>query len=232
MSTNIDALESMLEESRIVDYLDQHPDFFLRHKALLDRMAVPHQQRGVVSLFDVALERQRERLQELESEREILLANASRNEHIFRAYTDVYSAIFGANSFRVLWRILNQHFRENLRIPACALWLNQTKVKAKRFDRPYELDGALFQRICLYPMADQLVYFGRVTEGDREILFGRDSLVHSMVLLRLGEYGELGFLAFGHANAQHFQPGMDSLLLEQLGHFITLLIPQLARSCE
>ena len=29
-----------------------------------------------------------------------------------------------------------------------------------------------------------------------------------------------------------FQQGMDSLLLEQLGRFITLLIPELARSCD
>lgn len=230
MSINMGALESMLEENRIADYLKQHPDFFLRHKELLEEIAVPHEQRGTVSLFDVKLERQRERLQQLEDERQELLANATRNEFIFRVYTDVYPALFACTSMRQLWKCLHSTFRERLRIPACALWVNQARVKAKRFDKPYEMEYPLFQRLCLYPMADQLVYFGRVNDCDRELIFGQGSLVHSMALLRLGEYGEWGFLAFGHANPQHYQPGMDSLLLEQLGRFVTLLLPTLARS--
>lgn len=226
------ALETMYEESQVVEYLKNHPDFFLRHKALLDELSVPHEQRGAVSLFDLALERQRERLKLLEEERASLLSNATRNEYIFRVYTDIYTQLFSATSFRQVWKNMNAVFRERLRIPACALWLNQARVKAKRFDKPYEMDGAVFQRLCLYPMADQLIYFGRVSDCDRELIFGPGSLVHSMVLLRLGEYGEWGFLAFGHANPHHFQQGMDSLLLEQLGRFITLLIPELARSCD
>lgn len=226
------ALEKMHEENQVVEFLKLHPDFFLRHKALLDELSVPHEQRGAVSLFDLALERQRERLKQLEDERQTLLANATRNEYIFRVYTDAYTQLFSSTSFRQVWKNLNAVFRERLRIPACALWLNQARVKAKRFDKPYEMDAGLFQRLCLYPMADQLIYFGRVTDGDRELIFGKGSLVHSMVLLRLGEYGEWGFLAFGHANPHHFQPGMDSLLLEQLGRFVTLLIPELARSCD
>ena len=77
------ALEAMLQENQVVDFLKQHPDFFLRHKALLDELAVPHEQRGAVSLFDLKLERQRERLQQLEQERQELMTNASRNEFIF-----------------------------------------------------------------------------------------------------------------------------------------------------
>ena len=46
-------------------------------------------------------------------------------------------------------------------------------------------------------------------------------------LVDAGEQGELGFLAFGHANPEYYHPGMDSLLLEQLGRFISLLVPTL-----
>ena len=84
-------LETMFEESQVVEYLKNHPDFFLRHKALLDELSVPHEQRGAVSLFDLALERQRERLKLLEEERASLLSNATRNEYIFRVYTDIYT---------------------------------------------------------------------------------------------------------------------------------------------
>ena len=122
------ALEAMLQENQVVDFLKQHPDFFLRHKALLDELAVPHEQRGAVSLFDLKLERQRERLQQLEQERQELLTNASRNEFIFRVYTDIYPALFACTSLRQLWKCMHNTFRERLRIPACALWVNQARV--------------------------------------------------------------------------------------------------------
>ena len=48
MSVNMGALEAMLQENQVVDFLKQHPDFFLRHKALLDELTVPHEQRGAV----------------------------------------------------------------------------------------------------------------------------------------------------------------------------------------
>jgi len=169
------ALEAMLQENQVVDFLKQHPDFFLRHKALLDELAVPHEQRGAVSLFDLKLERQRDRLQQLEQERQELLTNATRNEFIFRVYTDIYPALFACTSLRQLWKCMHSTFRERLRIPACALWVNQARVKAKRFDKPYEMEYPLFQRLCLYPMADQLVYFGRVNDCDRELIFGQGS---------------------------------------------------------
>ena len=76
-------------------------------------------------------------------------------------------------------------------------------------------------------MAGEAIYFGPIDEPDKQVLFGVEALVHSVALLRLGEQGELGLIAFGHANPEHYQPGMDSLLLEQLGRFVTLLLPTL-----
>lgn len=225
-------MERMAQESQIMEYLTRHPDFFLHHKALLDVLSIPHAERGAVSLFELTLERQRERIHQMEGDLQQLVDNAARNEFIFRVYTDLYSELYGCTSIRQLWKTLNQHFRERLRITACALWLNQDRVQAKRFDKPYEMSGQVFQRMCLHPMADLGVYFGPVVDADREILFGRDSLVHSMALMRLGEYGEWGFMAFGHADGKHFQSGMDSLLLEQLCRFVTLLLPSLVRHCE
>lgn len=51
------ALEAMPQENQVVDFKQHSADFFLRHKALLDELTVPHEQRGAVSLFDLKLER-------------------------------------------------------------------------------------------------------------------------------------------------------------------------------
>ncbi|MGL4206463.1 MAG: DUF484 family protein [Aeromonadaceae bacterium] len=225
-------LRGMQQEEEVVEYLLRHPEFFLRHKALLDALLIPHPVRGALSLVELQQERQRERVLELEQELRALMSNASRNEHIFRVYADVYPELFACTTLRQLWKRLHLTFRERLRIPASALWINDGAVKAKRSDKGFALEGSRYQQICRHPMAGERVYFGRVQEAERATLFGADALVHSMALLRLGEQGELGFLAFGHANPDHYHRGMDSLLLEQLGRFITLLLPTLVQFHE
>ena len=59
-------LSGMLQEEEVAEYLGRHPEFFLRHKVLLDNLQIPHQVKGAVSLFELQQERQRERISELE----------------------------------------------------------------------------------------------------------------------------------------------------------------------
>ena len=220
-------LEGLLQEEQVVAYLRQHPEFFLRHKALLDQLQIPHPVRGAVSLVELQQERQRERIEAQEQELRALMATASRNEHIFRVYADVYPELFACTTLRQLWKRLHTTFRNRLRIPISALWLNAGAVKAKRSDQGFVVEPARFNQLCVQPMAGQGIYFGRLYDSERQTLFGEEALVHSAAILRLGEQGELGFLAFGHANPEYYHPGMDSLLLEQLGRFISLLVPTL-----
>ena len=225
-------LSGMLQEEEVAEYLGRHPEFFLRHKVLLDNLQIPHQVKGAVSLFELQQERQRERISELEQDLRALMSNASRNEHIFRVYADVYPELFACTTLRQLWKRLHTTFRERLRIPASALWINGGAIHTKRSDKGFALEEAKFQQIALQLMAGEYVYFGRISDSERAILFGQDALVHSVALLRLGQQGEAGFLAFGHANPAHYHAGMDSLLLEQLGRFITLLLPTLVKAGE
>ena len=220
-------LEVQLQEEQVVAYLAQHPDFFLRHKALLDQLQIPHPVKGAVSLVELHQERQRERIETQEQELRELMETASRNERIFRVYADVYPELFSCTTLRQLWKRLHTTFRDRLRIPASSLWLNAGAVRAKRSDQGFVLDTVRFNQLCVQPLAGQAVYFGRLYDHERHLLFGEEALVHSAAVLRLGERGELGLLAFGHADAEYYHPGMDSLLLEQLGRFITLLLPTL-----
>ncbi len=220
-------LDERLREEQVVEYLQRHPEFFLRHQALLDQLQIPHPVRGAVSLVALQQERQRERIESLDQELRALTSTASRNEHIFRVYADVYPELFGCTTLRQLWKRLHLTFRERLRIPASALWISDARIKAKRSDHGFVMPAARCQQLTMQLMRGERVYFGRLGEQERQALFGEGALVHSIALLRLGEQGDLGFLAFGHANGEHYHAGMDSLLLEQLGRFITLLLPNM-----
>ncbi|STR42610.1 Uncharacterized protein conserved in bacteria [Klebsiella michiganensis] len=45
-------LASELNDRAVVDYLLQHPEFFIRNAALVEHMSVPHPVRGSVSLWN------------------------------------------------------------------------------------------------------------------------------------------------------------------------------------
>ena len=96
-------LEAQLQEEQVVAFLGQHPDFFLRHKALLDQLQIPHPIKGAVSLVELHQERQRERIETQEQELRELMETASRNERIFRVYADVYPELFACTTLRQLW---------------------------------------------------------------------------------------------------------------------------------
>lgn len=220
-------LTEMSKAAEVAEYLRRHPEFFLQHRALLDELVIPHETYGAVSLLQLQQERWREKLHDLEQQQRALLANASRNEHIFRVYGDVYPELFHCTTLRQLWKRLHHTFQERLRIPVSALWLNEGAVQVKRSDKGFVLPGNTFDRLTRQPMAQRTIYLGPLGDSDKQALFGSDAMVHSVALLRLGDNGEAGLLAFGHANPHHYQPGMDCLLLEQLGRFVTLLLPDL-----
>ncbi|GAL16210.1 protein of unknown function DUF484 [Vibrio astriarenae] len=64
----------------VTEYLRDHSDFFLSRPELVERLALPHQDQGAVSLVHVQLQRQRQRIEELEEEITALMSLARQND--------------------------------------------------------------------------------------------------------------------------------------------------------
>ena len=84
-----------------------------------------------------------------------------------------------------------------------------------------QLESLLGQRL-----PGQDYYFGRLSQSEKQALFGHDVLVNSVALMRLGD---LGVLAFASSDPSHFSPHNDTLLLGQLGRLLQLRLPELTR---
>ncbi|XNM69393.1 DUF484 family protein [Escherichia coli] len=59
-----------LNDGAVVDYLLQHPEFFIRNAAVVEQMRVPHPVRGMVSLVEWHMARSRNYIAMLEEEHE------------------------------------------------------------------------------------------------------------------------------------------------------------------
>ena len=52
-----------LKASAVAEYLRQHPEFFQQYPDLLDELQVTHRKKGMLSLVEAKLQRQRDQLQ-------------------------------------------------------------------------------------------------------------------------------------------------------------------------
>lgn len=225
MSNNINDLslcaEAGLDDRLVADYLQAQPHFFERHRGLLQQLRLPHAERGSLSLVEVKLEQQRQRIYGLEDEITELMTVASENERIFRVYMDLLPRLFECNSVLELEFCLRHTLHQQLQVSAVRLMLD-----ARTYPAAAGPDSDQLERLYRERMAGQIVYLGRLGKEEKLRLF-QDSLVNSCALIRLGAKGELGLLAFGSADASHYGSGMDTLLIRQLADMLALLLPKL-----
>ena len=91
-------LASELNDRAVVDYLLQHPEFFIRNAALVEHMSVPHPVRGSVSLVEWHMARARNHINVLEENMTLLMAQATANESLFQRLFDLQTRLAAADS--------------------------------------------------------------------------------------------------------------------------------------
>ncbi len=85
-----------------MQYLSQHPDFFMRNARQVEQMRVPHPVRGSVSLVEWHLARQRHHITRLEEEVTALMEQARANEMLFAQLLHLQAELANADSLQDL----------------------------------------------------------------------------------------------------------------------------------
>ncbi|RJG41955.1 DUF484 family protein [Motilimonas pumila] len=216
-----------LDDELVAQYLASSPEFFLRHPELLNGLRLPHESHGTVSLVELKMQRQRQKIGELEEEITQLMSMAAHNEKIFNTYGQLYPDLIAAQSLGQLVRLLSKLFRDQLKLNAFALKLDTAFFEIPGQYQEYSLDKSTLDGLRAHRIRNDDHYFGRIMQADKNAIFGDAAIVNSVALIELGENGCQGVLAVGSANANHFVPEMDTLLLDQLCQLIAVLIPRL-----
>jgi uncharacterized protein YigA (DUF484 family) len=223
----MEQIDTGLDEQDVIAFLQSDPDFFLRNETLAASLQVSHQAQGTVSLVTLRLLQQRERIEQLELHIEQLMTIAADNGKLFGIYADIYTALFNCRSVAQMQRILATTFQSQLPLAAVNLHLNEAYFQLKSQHQPLAISAGQLVRIRQQKFAGSDHYLGPLDGLDKTQLFGADALVNSVALMALGEHGEYGLLAIGSAKANHYQAGMDNLLLAQLCRIISTMLPQL-----
>ncbi|MDU0353149.1 DUF484 family protein [Paraglaciecola aquimarina] len=209
--------DEQLAAEQVAAYLLDNPDFFAQYPNIVEKLEIPHAQKGSVSLVELQSEQLRKKVRTLNLKLSQLIAIAKKNEEIYRIYADLNIRILKATSIYDLTYILEEVIQENLQLASVSL------MPFKGANALPEIQRRLFIE---KRFKKEHHFFGRLSDHERKLLFA-DQVANSVALLLLGDAGELGILAIGSKDPSHFNPDMDTLLISQLQQFLGILLPKL-----
>ncbi|MGX9418616.1 DUF484 family protein [Vibrio sp. RC27] len=217
-STEVNELTAEL----VADYLRDNPNFFLTHPELVERIQLPHHQAGTVSLVQIQLTRQRQKIEELEEEITALMSLGANNDRTFHEFVELQQQMFKCRSlYQVIKAIEEKALSLNLKAHIRFMESKESK---------YLLDKEYWQRFKTNHLNGKQAYLGRMRQADRHGLFGENSLMPEMgsyVVLPIKSGLVEGFLAYSSEDGGHFQPCMDILFLRHLVSIFSYLIETL-----
>lgn len=211
----------------VAEYLRDNPDFFLQRRELVDRLSLPNHQQGAVSLVEVQLKRQRQRIEELEEEITTLMSLAANNDRTFYEFMELQEQILQCDNIAQVVKAIKLKAKD-LGLKAYVRLLNQ-EVPELRLSPELNLSKEGWARFSTNHLNGKDAYLGRLRKADREALLGEDSgpELGSYVVLPLVKQSSLGALAFSSEDGGHFQPHMDTLFLRHLALVVAHLIETL-----
>lgn len=204
----------------VAEYLKDHPDFFVQRPELVDRMSFPHTDLGAVSLVHIQMNRQRQRIEELEEEITTLMSLAANNDRTFYEFMELQEQILKCADFKQVINAIEQK-GQDLGLRAYVRLFSQC-------DASVQLSKENYQRFATTHLNGKDAYLGRLRKVDRETLFGNLDMpeMGSYVVLPLVKKQTLGVMAFSSQDGGHFQPDMDTLFLRHL----SLVVAHLAQT--
>ena len=205
----------------VAQYLFDHPDFFKGRETLVEKLALPHQQQGAVSLVGIQLQRHRERIEALEEEITTLMSLAARNDKTFYEFMSLQESLLKCRDLQSVLRAITQTALD-LNLKGYVKLLNTEKGGDS-------LSMESWQRFTTNHLNGKDAYLGRLRKADRELLFGDASVpeLGSYVVLPLKRQFAQGFLIFSSEDGGHFQPDMDTLFLRHLALVLSYLCESL-----
>lgn len=211
------------EEEAVVRYLQQNPEFFEHHQALLARLRLPHARGGsTVSLIERQVEVLRERQAAAESKLAEFVLVARSNDAVAEKIHRFTRRLLRARSRAAAVGEIESSLREDFDAFESVLVLigPVTDVPEQRFVKVVEPDDPHLKSFeSLF--ANGKPRCGQTRDSQREFLFGAEAAdIGSVALIPLGERGCVGLLALGSTDRDRYHPGMSTEFLGRTGELI------------
>lgn len=218
-------LDDTLKASDVAAYLRKHPGFLGDYPELATLLTLPREQGAVASLAAYQLQALREKNEELERKLSELTAIAAENERLMLRVHDLNVTVLRANTPAVAARSVVATLSKDFGTDQVRIVLFGKLTLPPADWLMHEPGG----RAAMPEFADFLAHHeplsGRLSPERLQRLFGQQAPhIRSAALMPLGE---LGLLALGSQDADHFQPGMGTAFLKMIAATVTAALARL-----
>ncbi|GLQ88466.1 DUF484 family protein [Dyella flagellata] len=218
-------LDETIKASDVAAYLRQHPGFLSDYPELATLLTLPREQGAVASLAAYQLQALRDKCGELERKLAELTAIAAENERLMLRVHELNVAVLRANTPVVAARSVVAKLSEDFRTDQTRLILFGPPMLPPA-DWLLQLPEG---RAAMPEFADFPAYHepisGRLSPERLQRLFGTHApIIKSAALLPLGE---MGMLALGSTDPDHFQPGMGTVFLKMIAATVTAALARM-----
>lgn len=218
-------LEDTIKASDVEAYLRRHPGFLSDYPELATLLTLPREQGAVASLAAYQLQALRDKNVELERKLVEFTAIAAENERLMQRVHDLNVAVLRANTPEVAARSVVARLSEDFGTDQTRLVLFGEALLPPADWLLHEPGG----RAAMPEFSDFLAYHepisGRLSADRLQRLFGAQAVhIKSAALMPLGE---LGLLALGSRDPDHFQPGMGTLFLKMIAATVTAALARI-----
>ncbi|MDM8559891.1 DUF484 family protein [Candidatus Parabeggiatoa sp. HSG14] len=219
-----------LPEKAVVEYLKQHPDFFIHHEDLLTKMEITHASDMAISLVEqkrVVLDQENRRLQEknqqLQRNLDDLIAIAQQNEELNQRIRHLVVALTEVDNMDEFFHILYSTLCNEFNTDAVVVRYFEVSTFAEERQEFVEYDAQIFT-LFENVLENQLPICGQLSTAQIEYLFP-NSKIASAVLIPLGTPKQpRGLLAMGSHDASRFHVNMSTDLLQYLAELLSNLL--------
>lgn len=211
----------------VVKHLKANPQFFVQHIDLLDQLIIPHAQKGTLSLVEMQLERQRERIKELEAELALFADLAHQQQDIFLALMPLQKRLAQCKNFPEGVEEINKWAKNFELQQAKILLFNDCWQKNPSVGEEFWIDRKGFELIRLERIGLRHFYLGELTNKEKSLLFLPEELpVGSIACCLLGmkknQHKSTALLLFSARDTAHFHNGQDTAFLKHLVSIVEL----------
>ena len=227
-----DQPQTQLSEDQVVEYLQQHPEFFQGHLDLLERMHIPHPSGNAISLIAKQLELFRVKHYEQENQLAALIDIARENDAAFNRMHELTLAMLEANSLEDAVANLSEVLAECFLTDFVAI-----KIISQQPDSPIsnlfvEANDVGLQHFSNILLENQ-PKCGRPTLLQAQFLFGDAATeVRSCAIIPMAFTQLEGLLAIGSRDEGRFHYSMGSLFLTQMSEIIGTRLISLLQSLK
>lgn len=216
MNTTIKNSNNSIIEQKILEYIQDNPNFFEKHPDALDGLTIQHNVYGSVSLVERQILNLREREANYKQQISEMVETAHSNSELLMKSTDLTVGLIHSSSEQELFDILQKHFKQNFSFDDCKIWL---------FEPQGELTGVKYSDLkMIQQLTDQIFISnepvcGRVTDSIAQVFEGNKEL-ESYAIIPIGESAQKAIVAIGSKDANLFTADLGTLFLRMIGDVV------------